>query len=474
MTVLKELRAELAPAKVLVCMSGDFVGPSLTSSFSKGAHMIDAMNAVGVDYATFGNHEFDYGYQSLLNRLQGHDDDAQAGDGTLIDYEKTTAIWLMTNMSEAKTGLPVGGADTKRYDIVEVNGIKVGLMGLSEDWLGGCSQLKPGEITYEDYIQTGRSYARKMKAEGAQVVVALTHNRFDNDKKLTAAVPEIDLLLGGHDHFYKRADKKHRVIKSGEEWRWLTHTTLHVGETLQKISVERYDIDADVDCDPVIQALVDKYSKIRDNKFKKVICQIKSPFDATEACVRFQEGVMTNWICDAVAEDYSEKDGLQSADFAMIMGLHFSGQAVFPAGDFSLGGLMRVFPKPCQVVVLKLKGSDVIKSLERGASSLPKECGALHHTSAALTYKVKLATGKSANQALDVKVKGKAIEKDKLYEVAVTDAMAQGKFGYDWMASAERVVDSESAMQIQDLVLMYLKRHPKEAAHAGLGRLTIS
>ena len=70
MTVLKELRAELAPAKVLVCMSGDFVGPSLTSSFSKGAHMIDAMNAVGVDYATFGNHEFDYGYQSLLNRLQ--------------------------------------------------------------------------------------------------------------------------------------------------------------------------------------------------------------------------------------------------------------------------------------------------------------------------------------------------------------------------------------------------------------------
>ena len=35
---------------------------------------------------------------------------------------------------------------------------------------------------------------------------------------------------------------------------------------------------------------------------------------------------MTNWICDAVAEDYSEKDGLQSADFAMLMGLHFAGK----------------------------------------------------------------------------------------------------------------------------------------------------
>eukprot|EP00439_Symbiodinium_sp_Y106_P025348 s4618_g3.t1 len=120
MTILRELKAELAPKKVLVCMSGDFVGPSLTSSFSKGAHIIDAMNAVGVDYATFGNHEFDYGYQSLINRLQGYDDDAQAGEGhEEVDYPKSTATWLMTNMSEGKTGDPVGGAETKRYDIVE-------------------------------------------------------------------------------------------------------------------------------------------------------------------------------------------------------------------------------------------------------------------------------------------------------------------------------------------------------------------
>ncbi|CAE7643668.1 yfkN, partial [Symbiodinium pilosum] len=444
--------------QVLVCMSGDFVGPSLTSSFSKGAHIIDAMNAVGVDYATFGNHEFDYGYQSLVNRLQGFDDDAQAGDGNEeVDYPKSSATWLMTNMSEGKTGHPVGGPETKRCDITEVNGVRVGLIGLSED-----------------YIETGREYAQKLKREGAEVVVALTHNRFDNDKKLTAEVPEIDLLLGGHDHFYKRADKKHRVVKSGEEWRWLTHTILHVGKKLEKMSVERYDVDSDVDCDPSIQELVDKYTRIRDNKFMKVICQIKAPFDATEECCRYQEGVMTNWICDAIAEDYSEKDGLQSADFAMIMGLHFAGKQVFPVGDFTLGSLMCVFPKPCQIVVLKLKGSDVIKSLERGCMSLPKECGSLHHTSAALTYKIKLGKGKAANEVTDVKVKGKAIQKDKLYEVAVTDTMAKGKFGYTWMAEAERIVDMESGMQVQDLVLMYLKRHPKQAAHAPLGRITIS
>ena len=97
--------------------------------------------------------------------------------------------------------------------------------------------------------------------------------------------------------------------------------------------------DSDVECDPVLQELVDKYARIRDNKFKQVICQIKSPFDASEECCRYQEGVMTNWICDAVAEDYSVKDGLQSADFTMIMGLHFAGKKASGAWD---GGLLEV------------------------------------------------------------------------------------------------------------------------------------
>lgn len=62
-------------AKALTLFSGDFVGPSLMSSISKGAHMIEVLNIIGTDYGTFGNHEVDYGYQSLLDRLDGVDTD---------------------------------------------------------------------------------------------------------------------------------------------------------------------------------------------------------------------------------------------------------------------------------------------------------------------------------------------------------------------------------------------------------------
>ena len=74
-TKLNELRDQLAAKNAyppLVIFSGDFVGPSLMSSVTHGAHMIEFFNAIGVHYATFGNHEvdehFDYSFiQSTAN-----------------------------------------------------------------------------------------------------------------------------------------------------------------------------------------------------------------------------------------------------------------------------------------------------------------------------------------------------------------------------------------------------------------------
>lgn len=90
--------------KPLILFSGDFVGPSLFSSVTHGAHVIDVLNHVGVDFATFGNHELDYGYASLKARLAGVDDDVEDGELEFIDYPASTAQWIMTNMTEPDTG----------------------------------------------------------------------------------------------------------------------------------------------------------------------------------------------------------------------------------------------------------------------------------------------------------------------------------------------------------------------------------
>ena len=61
-----------------------------------------------------------------------------------------------------------------------------------------CSQLPSGVLQYEDYVEAARRTARLLREKGAEVVLAITHNRFSNDIALTQAVPEIDLLLGTH------------------------------------------------------------------------------------------------------------------------------------------------------------------------------------------------------------------------------------------------------------------------------------
>jgi 2',3'-cyclic-nucleotide 2'-phosphodiesterase (5'-nucleotidase family) len=88
---LDEIKEKLRKEKKcppLIIFSGDFVGPSLMSSVTHGAHMIELFNSMGVHYGTFGNHEVDFGYQDLKNRLTGVDDDVADDDfdGGKYDY----------------------------------------------------------------------------------------------------------------------------------------------------------------------------------------------------------------------------------------------------------------------------------------------------------------------------------------------------------------------------------------------------
>lgn len=478
-TVIEELRQDLLPAVPILLFSGDFVGPSLMSTITQGAHIIEVFNLLEVDYGTFGNHDYDYGYQSLQDRLKGLDDDIDGNEGTDTtpvsrprDYPPSQTKWICTNISE-KGGGPVGGATTKRTELITVDGVKVGLLAVSEDWLLGCQQLKAGELVYEDFVASARKAARQLRALGAEVVLCLTHSRLECDQKLAEAVPEIDLLLGGHDHFYKR-DRKRRIVKGGEEWRWVNHVSITAGGGVPpEIVVQRYDVDEEIKEEPRVLELMEKYRRMRDHKYQRVLAQTDIDLDATERICRFREGVLPNWICDVVAEDYSVAKGLQSSDIVLLTGFSFGGNRVFPAGELTLGDVFCIFPKPCGIVVISLSGEDIVRSLTHACQGLPRECGLLHHCNARLSYRIVLASDEvGPNSVSEVKFDGKAISLSRKYRVAISDFMATGRFGFDLFANAERLVCEEHAMQIQDIVKMYCDRH-QEAIQTKLGRIEI-
>ena len=79
---------------------------------------------------------------------------------------------------------------------------------MEKEWLDTLSTINPEEVTYTDYVESGQALAKDLRAKGCQFIIALTHMRTPNDLRLAANAPEIDLVLGGHDHVYE----KHEVV----------------------------------------------------------------------------------------------------------------------------------------------------------------------------------------------------------------------------------------------------------------------
>ncbi|KAL4457316.1 hypothetical protein ABPG75_012181 [Micractinium tetrahymenae] len=134
----------------------------------------------------------------------------------------------MANVLEEESGLPLGGAVPTV--LIEWQGVRVGLIGLvEEEWLTTLASVDPDEVRYLDFVPEGRRLEAELRTRGADLVIALTHMRLPNDLRLAESVPEIDLVLGGHDHDYFLMTGKGTGVpaaKSGTDFQDLT--SIHI------------------------------------------------------------------------------------------------------------------------------------------------------------------------------------------------------------------------------------------------------
>uniref|UniRef100_A0A7S3ZAI4 EF-hand domain-containing protein n=1 Tax=Lotharella globosa TaxID=91324 RepID=A0A7S3ZAI4_9EUKA len=183
--------------------------------------MADVMNEVGFTHVCLGNHEFDLSLDDLKLRL---------------NQMKHVGKILSTNVI-----FPNGETEAYncvQYDIttLEPHGLKIGWIGLltkdTVDLLkaGGLYEKYQG-LAINDPIDTLRKMEAKMKSEGVDIIIPLTHLLVNTDRKLAEECSEhgIKLIMGGHDH-----DKYHEhpngvtIVKSGYDAIDATIATIHV------------------------------------------------------------------------------------------------------------------------------------------------------------------------------------------------------------------------------------------------------
>jgi 5'-nucleotidase/UDP-sugar diphosphatase len=440
MTLLQAARAE-NPLTVTT-LGGDFLSPSVLSGLTKGAHMVDLFNAVGVDLCVFGNHEFDFGPDVCRERIG-----------------QSAFPWLGSNVL-GLDGKPFGGAVATATR--KMGDYTVGFFGVLTPETVTLSSPGP-DITFPDVIATAQAAVDDLTAAGANIIVALTHLHIAEDRALAQSVKGLHMLLGGHDHdpimFY---EGNVLIFKAGYDAHYLGVVDLDVstvetrdGPTIVVLPSWEVRPTAGIVADPAIQAKVEAYEKSLDEALGVVVGQTETDLDSQRATVRLEEAAIGNLFADAIRD-------FVGAEIGLTNGGGIRGDRLYPAGtDLTRKDVLTELPFGNTVVLLEISGADLRAALENGVSRYEEKAGRFPQVSGmVVAFDPALAAG---SRILDVTIAGAPLDDARTYRLATNDYVAAGGDGYAAMTAAKAVIDASAGRLMATVVTDYIAARGKVA-----------
>jgi 2',3'-cyclic-nucleotide 2'-phosphodiesterase (5'-nucleotidase family) len=432
---LRDRIAKESPDAVLV-LAGDFLSPSTMSSVFQGSQMVATLNAVGLDLVTFGNHEFDFGEQVTQQRMQ-----------------ESRFAWVSSNVLDPTTGLPFGNAVS--FVLRDVGGIRVAFIGLTTP---ATQVLSKGgkNLKFLDPIAAAKDVVARARRAKADVIVALTHQDMADDKQFAAAVPEIDLILGGHEHDPLDAKVgKTLILKTGSEAVNLGRIDLLVsaGKDGRRVETkwELIAVTDEIPEKPEVAALVKSYEARMASQLSVMAGTTSVPLDTRNEVVRVKESPVGNLIADLMRE-------AMQADVALVNGGGIRGNAVTPAGPLTRGDVLKILPFANKIVKLEVTGETLRAALENGLSQHERTAGRFPHVSGLrYVFDPKKPAG---SRLISATVAGKPLDPAARYSVATFEFLMGGGDGYTMLQQAKVLVTSMYGPMDSDLILERLKAGP--------------
>jgi 5'-nucleotidase len=403
--------------------------------------MVPLLNATGVDAACLGNHDLDFGMEQFEHLAK-----------------KCTFPWLVANVFDPALGENVPLGNCKRTVMLTAsNGIKVGVIGLVErEWLATLNSLPPN-LKYISASATAAELAPQLRGQGAEIVIAVSHQRQPNDEKLAHHVPEgtLDLILGGHDHTYNHCIINGiHLLRSGTDFKQLSYLEGRKKTTGKgwDFDIVRRDIIASIAEDQPTVETVTKLTSALKAKMEKPIGWISAPLDARFTTVRLKESNMGNFVCDLMKLHYN-------ADCCIMAAGTVRGDQVYPAGVLKVKDIMNCFPFEDPCVVISVSGAAIVAALENGVSTYPALEGRFPQVSGIrFAFDPRKDPG---SRCVDVEIAGKPVNLERQYTLCTREYMVRGKDGFTSLlieehgGVAKSIVDEESGLLISVILRQY-------------------
>ncbi len=411
---INEVRAN--NENVLLLDGGDALQGDNLVTLSKGATGTEIMNLFNYDTMVAGNHEFDYGYERL-KELEG-----------LLKFPVLSSN--VTN-SEGKLLLP-------SHIIKDVNGIKVGIFGLSTPET--TYKTHPDNVnglTFEDPKTAAQRMVDELKGK-VDLIVAVGHLGDEGDfssMSVCEAVDGIDVFVDGHSHHVYDPAKEVNgtlIVQAGEKTKNLgiVKIKLEDNKVISKSSemFTKAEAKETLTPDPDMQALVDRIVEENKKIEDEVVATAPMKLDGEREVVRIGESNLGNIITEAFI--YYSK-----ADVALTNGGGI--RASIDKGEVTKGEVLTVLPFGNTVRVIKLKGSDIKLALENGLKMLPERSGGFPQIAG---MRVEFDSSKPAGERVQkIVVNGEALDPDKDYTLVTNDFLVAGGDEYEMFKGKEVV-----------------------------------
>lgn len=460
---------EAEGAEVILVDAGDFSQGTTYVSTSKGFDAITMMNAAGYDVATLGNHEFDYGYAQLKSNLEKAEFQVICADvfdesGNTI-YPAYTIITTGSGMKIAFIGFETPEAQTKANPAL----IK-GLTFLAEDELYAVAQEN----------------IDKVKAEGADLVIALSHLGVDAESEpnrsvdLYAHTTGFDFIIDGHSHTVMTEGENGEPIQStGTAFAnigviVIDNETKTIEENfLRSVSHDEdgttvYDITNDIAVSGYAQEIMDRVNGEYNIVFAESLVDLNGERDPGN---RTEETNLGDLVSDAIMWTVLKDEGSLSVDTANAVAIVNGGgiRASINSGSITKKDVNTVLPFGNTITVVYVTGAELLEALEASTYCTPTAVGGFPqvagieftvdttkaYDSNAETYPASTYYGPaSINRVTINNVNGREFDENATYAVITNDFMAAGGDTYYAFASSENKFDT--GIPLDEAVMAYI------------------
>ncbi len=428
-----------AESSTLLLNAGDDFQGSPISTITKGASQIQLLNVLQPHAFTLGNHEFDYGRNSLIEILR-----------------TATFPVISANIYDRSTN----ASFVKQYVVLQIGNLKIGIIGLMTTELPTLSIPKNVEhLEVRSLSATLNSIVPVLKKNNVDLIIALTHQGVTEDILLAVQCPDLDVIVGGHSHtplFKPKNVNGILIVQAGSRGRWLGKVDLVVDkqkDTVVQANAELIECrTADIVPDSIVDVKVYELEKLAGKSLNEVIAETTVDLKRADN----GESNIGNWISD-VMRMYAKTD----IAFQNSGGIRKD----LLAGNITVRDFWEISPFGNTLVTFSVDGKTVRSMIEHQLSLMNDFCQL-----SGLTY---VYTVKGGEKKLhNVKVGGQLLNENKQYTIVTNNyvaAQAKKYFGVDLPESRItqlNVIDRDvliDAARAQKKITAVIENRVKEA-----------